>query len=171
MYSKCVFLDRDGVINEERGAYTFLPEDFKIIAGVVDAIEVLKRSGYKIIVVTNQSGISQGLYTKENMDSCHAKMMRATHGKIDDVFFCRWHPGISESLMRKPDSMMLERAIALHKVDVGKSWLIGDRERDIESAKKVGLKTILVADSSQNTTADYISENLLGAVEKYLKAK
>ena len=171
MLSKCVFLDRDGVINEERGEYTFLPDDFNVIEGVPEAIGLLKKGGYKVIVVTNQAGISQGLYTKEDMEACHAKMQKISLGMIDDIFFCRWHPHISESLMRKPDSVMLERAIALHKVDVSQSWLMGDRERDILSGKKVGLKTILIANPLEDTTADYVSDSLYEAVKNYLMSK
>ncbi len=161
--NKAVFLDRDGVINEERGTYTFLPEDFKIIPGVPEAIRLLKEHGYNIIVITNQSGISQGLYTLEMMEACHQKMERECHFLINDIYFSRWHPSISASLSRKPDSLMLERAMARYNINPATSWMIGDKERDIDSAKKVGLNTVLIHYYKGDTKADLVHENLLEA--------
>ena len=168
MKNKAVFLDRDGVINKERGTYTFLPEDFEIIDGVPESIALLKKNGFKIIVITNQSGISQGLYSKEMMVSCHNKMMAECQQLIDDIYYAKWHPNVSESLFRKPDSLMIERAIALHEVDLTKSWLIGDKERDILSGRKVDLKTILIGDRRQDTNADLIAVDLREAVNQII---
>lgn len=166
MDKKCVFLDRDGVINIERGTYTYKTEDFILISGVREAIKTLHENGYKVIVITNQSGISQGIYTRKDMEACHQKMATETAGLIDDIFYCPWHPRISESLMRKPDSLMFERAIALHGIDTQNSWMVGDKERDIEPAKKVGLKTILISDSpAEKTAADHRAGNLLKATK------
>ncbi len=169
MSDKCVFLDRDGVINEERGTYTFTETDFILLEGVADAIRLLKNNQFKVIVITNQSGISQGLYSLENMLSCHRKMMSETNQLIDDIYYSKWHPSISESLSRKPDSLMLERAIAYHQIDIGKSWMIGDKERDIESALKVGMKTILISQTEKlETQAGFIEKNLIRAVENII---
>ena len=163
MPQKAVFLDRDGVINVERGTYTYLPDDFIVMKGVAEALEIFKINGFKIIVITNQSGISQGIYTKEMMDACHEKMKKECRSLIDDIFYAKWHPDISASLSRKPDSLMLERAIARHHIIPTESWLIGDKERDVLSGMKVNLRTILIGSGNEKTQADYISENLLSA--------
>ncbi len=168
MFQKAIFLDRDGVINEERGTYTFLPKDFIIIQGVPEAIKILKENGFKIIVITNQSGISQGLYTRENMETCHEKMLKTCDFLIDDIYYAPWHPNISNSLSRKPDSLMLERAIAKHLINPKESWLIGDKERDIDSALKVNLKTILIDSTSKETKAKFTDKNLLEAARRII---
>jgi len=165
---KCVFLDRDGVINEERGTYTYKIEDFAIISGVAEAIGLLKSHDYKIIVITNQSGISQGLYTREMMEECHRKMMQETFHQIDDIYYSKWHPDVSDSLFRKPDSLMLERAIASHHISASDSWLVGDSERDILAAKKVDLKTILVGKKEATTSADFREKDLISAVKNII---
>ena len=168
MPKKCVFLDRDGVINEERGTYTFKIEDFNLIPGVVEAIKLLKKNEYLVIVITNQSGISQGLYTIEMMKECHQKMIEEMHYLIDDVFYSKWHPDVSESLFRKPDSLMLERAAAKFSIDLKKSWLVGDSERDIISGKKLKLNTILVGEKEKSNSADFREKNLLSAVKNVI---
>ena len=68
--NKCIFLDRDGVLNVERGDYTYLPQDFKIIDGVPEAIKKIKEAGYLAIVITNQAGITKGIYTRETRRAC-----------------------------------------------------------------------------------------------------
>lgn len=165
---KCVFLDRDGVINAERGTYTYKTEDFEILGGVKEALQLLRDHDFAVIVITNQSGISQGIYTRNDMEACHEKMLTAANGNIDDIFYCPWHPKVSESLARKPDRLMFERAIALHQIDVTHSWMVGDKERDIEPAKKTGLRSILIAESVEKTAADFVAESLLEAVRKVI---
>ena len=83
--NKCVFLDRDGVINEERGTYTFKVDDFRIIPGVREALSILHENGYKLIVVTNQAGITRGLFTEQDMQECHEYMMKETGHLIPSI--------------------------------------------------------------------------------------
>src|SRR5688572_17454743 len=127
----CVFLDRDGVLNAERGDYTYRTEDFEIINGVPEALNLLKENGYLLIVITNQAGIAKGLYTKEQVFACHDKLQHACGNIIDALYFAPLHPTVSESLSRKPDSLMLEKAIAKFNIDPEKSWLVGDKKRDL----------------------------------------
>jgi len=101
-----IFLDRDGVINRERGDYTFQVSDFEIIPGVLDALKLFNERGFKIIVITNQSGISQGLYSQEDVQICHDYMQKQLHQLIDDIYFSPYHPDITESLSRKPNSLL-----------------------------------------------------------------
>jgi D-glycero-D-manno-heptose 1,7-bisphosphate phosphatase len=160
--NKCIFLDRDGVLNRERGDYTFKVQDFEVLDGVPECLASFKRQGYLLIVVTNQAGISKGLYTSQMMNACHVKLQEEVDHVIDDIFYCRWHPSVSKSLSRKPQTLMLERACALYNIDCRQSWLIGDRPGDIEAATTMGLKTILIDPSKiwQDCTALYTVTDL-----------
>jgi len=163
--NKCIFLDRDGVLNVERGDYTYLPKDFIIPEGVPEAIHKIKDAGYLAIVVTNQAGITKGIYTREQMKECHELLMGKTDNLIDKIYYSPYHPIFSASLTRKPDTLMIEKAIAKYKIDPNSSWLIGDRCRDIECAQKMGSKTILVSDHRDlDCNANFKAANLFEAV-------
>lgn len=164
----CVFLDRDGVLNEERGEYTYRLEDFKIIEGVKEALQLLKDAGYLLIVITNQAGIAKGLYTAEDVMRCHEYLQNETGHLIADIYYCPHHPITTESLMRKPDSLMLEKAIARYGIDPVKSWMVGDSERDLVAAEKVGVKGILVAGSQAASEKGLIAKNLLEATQCFI---
>ncbi len=167
--NKCVFLDRDGVLNVERGDYTWLVDDFKIIDGVPEAIGKLKNAGFLIVVVTNQSGISQGIYTRAQMQACHDKLMKNTRFLIDRIYYCPYHPSVTASLARKPGTLMIEKAVAKFNIDLQQSWMVGDRPRDIECGQKMGLKTIMIADKAQDgCMPDHYAANLLQAVEEII---
>lgn len=157
MMNRAIFLDRDGVINEERGDYTFQLADFKILPGVKEALQLLKSAGYLTIVITNQAGISRGIYSQSQMQACHDYLLKECEGLIDDIYFCPWHPTVSESIMRKPDSVMLEKAIAKYEVNPQQSWMVGDRARDLEAGQKVGLKGCLI--TKEGVELDIESEN------------
>lgn len=145
-HQKCVFLDRDGVLNRERGDYTFRLEDFEVLPRVPEALALLKQHGYLLIVVTNQGGIAKGLFSKSEVMACHQKLQVSCENLLDAIYYAPSHPNYSESLSRKPDSLMLERAIAKFNIDPAQSWMIGDSMRDLEAAEKVGVKSILVGD-------------------------
>ena len=166
--NKCIFLDRDGVLNEERGTYTYIAEDLVIIQGVPEAIRLIKNHGYLAIVITNQSGIEQGLYTRAMMESCHKKLNDQTDNLIDAIYYAPGHPSVSESLSRKPDTLMLEKAIAKFNIDVSNSWMIGDKERDISCGNAQKLKTILISQQKIGSAADYQSDSLLNAVNDHI---
>jgi D-glycero-D-manno-heptose 1,7-bisphosphate phosphatase len=162
---KAVFLDRDGVINRERGEYTYLPEDFELIEGVVDAIDQVKSAGFKVIVITNQAGIAKGLYNVDQMKACHLKMQEACSNQIDAIYFAPLHPSVSESLARKPDSLMFERAITNFDIDTSSSWMVGDKMRDLIPAKALGLNTILVSAAEKGSEADYQRDSLYDSLD------
>ncbi|MCP4457975.1 MAG: HAD-IIIA family hydrolase [Cytophagales bacterium] len=144
MKQKAVFLDRDGVLNEERGDYVWLLEDFKIVPGIIDVLKKLKSQSYLLIVVTNQAGIAKGRYTQEQMQECHDYFQKESGDLIDHFYYAPNHPDFSESLTRKPDSLMWEKAMAKFNIDPLQSWMIGDKERDLIPAKKFGMKTIRI---------------------------
>ena len=143
---KCVFLDRDGVLNRERGEYTYKLDEFEVLPGVPEALRLLKQNGYLLIVVTNQGGIAKKLYSKADVIACHSKLQDSCDSLVDAIYYAPGHPNFSESLSRKPDSLMLERAMAKYNIDPAQSWMVGDSLRDIEAAEKVGVRSILVGD-------------------------
>ena len=166
--NKCVFLDRDGVINRERGEYTYKLEDFEILPGVVEAIHKLKLYGFLVIIITNQAGIARGLYSKSEMDECHKYLLNQCDNQIDAIYFCRYHPSVTESIARKPGKLMFEKAMAKFDIDPLKSWMIGDKERDIVPALEMNLKTILITEQKPETSAEYISTSLKESVDQII---
>jgi D-glycero-D-manno-heptose 1,7-bisphosphate phosphatase len=148
---KAVFLDRDGVINEERGQYTWQPEDFRINAGVFDALRRLQDEGYLLIIISNQGGIAKGLYSKADFDRIteHMYALLLANGiRIEETYFCPHHPDFGRCICRKPDSLLLEKAIARFRIDTGQSWFIGDASRDEAAGKSAGLRTVLIRPNS-----------------------
>ncbi|QCK14695.1 D-glycero-alpha-D-manno-heptose-1,7-bisphosphate 7-phosphatase [Mangrovivirga cuniculi] len=144
--NKAIFLDRDGVINRERGEYTFKVSDFEILPGVIDGLKKLKLEGYKLLIITNQAGISRGLYSRADMQACHDYLHQQTDNIIDAVYFCPWHPTVSKSLSRKPAALMFERAINKFMIDPDVSFMIGDKDRDLLPAKRLKIKTVGTGD-------------------------
>ena len=162
---RAVFLDRDGVINRERGAYTYRLDDFELIGEVSTAISMIKAKGFKVIVITNQAGIAKGLYTVGQMKACHAIMQEACQDQIDDIYYAPLHPSVSESLARKPGTLMFERAIAKYNIDTVDSWMVGDKMRDLIPAKALGINTILVGDQPMDKEADYRRTDLFNCLD------
>lgn len=158
---KCVFLDRDGVINEDTG-YIFETDKFHLIAGVPEAIGRLKAAGYLLVLVTNQSGIARNYYTREQMHACHAYMQQRLNHQIDHIYYSPWHEQQSASLSRKPGSLMFEKAIARFGIDPAQSWMVGDKARDIQPAQKLGLRTIQVGGGT-DSPADHFLPDLAAA--------
>lgn len=144
---KVVFLDRDGVINQERGDYTWRLEDWQFTDEIIPFLKETQKRGYKTIVITNQGGIAKGLYTHEDVQRLHGHMIQLlTEEGIEmlDIYYSPYHDVVSRSLSRKPDSLMLEKAIYLNGVDVKNSFMIGDSDRDIVAANRAGLKAFKV---------------------------
>ncbi|HEX8327846.1 MAG TPA: HAD family hydrolase [Hymenobacter sp.] len=156
--NKAVFLDRDGVLNEEIGTYVWQPERFIVCPGVPESLARLKAAGYRLIVVTNQAGIAKGLYTAAEVRACHAKLQAACNGALDALYFSDAHPSVSESILRKPDSGMLEKAIARFNLDVAQCWIVGDRLRDMEAGAAVGVRGILVGPEQGTGFAPHVAD-------------
>ncbi len=147
--NKAVFLDRDGVINQERGDYTFRKEDFIILPEIIESLAILESKGYALIVISNQSGIGKGVYTQQDvfeLDKILREKMNEKKINITHFYFCPHHPDFTgKCLCRKPESVLFEKAIARFAIDPTKSFMIGDKERDILPAKKLGIRTFLIA--------------------------
>jgi histidinol-phosphate phosphatase family protein len=146
MKNKAVFIDRDGTINED-GPYLSDPNRFRMYPGVGEGVKRLQDAGFKIIVVTNQSGIGRGYFTEENLAAVHDRMKEefARYGvTLDGIYYCPHHPG-DKCDCRKPNTGLFEAAIAEHDIDAARSYMIGDKELDAAAGEKVGAKTVLIA--------------------------
>lgn len=146
-----LFLDRDGVINRELGTHCTSLDEFEVLPGVPAAIAEADRAGWAVVVITNQSGIDLGLYDHGTVDRMHGYLhhMLREHGtQLAGIFYCPHHPQHGRCLCRKPGGLLLERAAARYGLDLQRSVMIGDRERDVQAAESVGARGILVEANS-----------------------
>ena len=146
--NKAVFLDRDGVINHpKRNYYVYRIEDFKFNRGVIEALQFLQEKDYLLFVITNQGGISKGKYTKGDVEKVHAYMedeLRNHRISLSAVFYCPHHPAKESCLCRKPQPLMLEKAMAQFDVDPDRSWFIGDKKSDVVAGTAAGVRTLKI---------------------------
>jgi D-glycero-D-manno-heptose 1,7-bisphosphate phosphatase len=151
--NKALFIDRDGVINSDKDLYYVTkPEEFVINPGVVEFLSEMHSMGYLLIIITNQGGIAKGLYTIETIEQIHQLLISELNKKgvpITAIYYCPHHPDFGNCICRKPDSLLIEKAIASFHIDREHSFFIGDRDGDMEAAKKSGIKAIRV-DSNEN---------------------
>jgi D-glycero-D-manno-heptose 1,7-bisphosphate phosphatase len=152
MSNKAIFLDRDDTIIEDPG-YISSPEQVKLLPGTAQALMQLKQMGYKLIVVSNQSGIARGMFTEDDLTYIHARMkelLAADGAYLDQIYYCPYHPdGViekyrRESDLRKPNPGMLLTAAEEMDIDLGQSWMIGNAYHDTTAGKRVGCRTILL---------------------------
>jgi D-glycero-D-manno-heptose 1,7-bisphosphate phosphatase len=144
-----IFLDRDGTINEEMG-YINHPDRFKIFPFVAESIKILKEQGFKIIIVTNQSGIARGYFTEELLKEVHGRLIQYLKQKdanLDAIYYCPHHPTVGDKKYRldcdcrKPKPGMIEKAVKEYNIDLKRSFIIGDRFKDVVFGKRMNLKT------------------------------
>ena len=166
MDKKIIFLDRDGVINEEKN-YLHMIEDFIFIDGVFESLKLMQKLGYELIVVTNQSGIGRGLYSTEDfltIDKWMKKEFERNNIKILSSVYCPHKPE-QNCNCRKPKPGMLEKCFEKYQISKENSWIIGDSERDIEAGIRAGIKkTILVRSGhpidEKNTKAKVVIDSI-----------
>jgi D-glycero-D-manno-heptose 1,7-bisphosphate phosphatase len=166
--SPAVFVDRDGTIMHDAD-YCSDPKQVRVFPGVPNALRRLKRAGYKIIVITNQSGIGRGFFSVEQYHAVEAEVLRQLgDGLVDATYFCPDVPG-KPSQCRKPAPGMVLQAAREHDVDLSRSFLIGDKEIDVECAHNAGIRSIRVRTGfdrmTQGSSADWIAEDLPAAAE------
>jgi D-glycero-D-manno-heptose 1,7-bisphosphate phosphatase len=146
--NKAIFLDRDGIINEEIGDYVKRFEDFKLLPHLAETLKNYQSQGFLIIVITNQGGLAKGLYNLSELNKMHQYFlieMEKAGVSIAEIYFCPHHPDFNGNcLCRKPGSLLVEKAMARFNIDPKQSYFIGDRPRDAEAGEKVGVKGILV---------------------------
>ncbi len=145
---KVVFLDRDGVINSNANHYyVYKKSDFELNPGVLKSMQLMIKNGYSLIIISNQGGISKGIYTKkdlENLDKYMLDLFDKSNIQIIESYYCPHHSDIEKCICRKPESLLIEKAVAKHKIDKESSIMIGDSDRDILAAKKTGIKALKV---------------------------
>lgn len=168
---RCIFLDRDGVLNDDLGTYLYRPEDLVIPEGVAEALILLKEAGFLLIVITNQAGIAKGIYTRDAVFEIHRLIQKQTGVQLDDLYFSPYHQDFTQSLSRKPGTLMLEKAIAKYNIQTNGSWMIGDQLRDMKAGKGAGLKTVYLNKLQTAIESDFTASDLLEAAQHILKTE
>jgi D-glycero-D-manno-heptose 1,7-bisphosphate phosphatase len=143
---KIILLDRDGVINFDSYEYIKSPEEWHAIPGSLEAIAQLNKAGYRVIVVTNQSGVARGYYDLKMLDRIHEKLIRElafVGGHIEEIFFCPHHPD-EHCNCRKPKPGLMHQAQKKYDIDFSSTFFVGDTATDVETALAVGCKPLLV---------------------------
>lgn len=157
-----IFLDRDGVVNDD-ACFVHRIEDFRFAAGVLTTLPALVRRGYQIIIVTNQSGIGRGYFDEQQYrgltDWMRQRLMER-QAPVTAVYHCPHRPEDACGC-RKPEPGMLLDAAGRHAVDLLRSWMIGDRETDIEAARRAGVAhTIRIGRPATVTQADHLCQSI-----------
>ena len=152
------FIDRDGVINEERD-YAFRAEDFHLLPGVVQGLRALQDAGYALVVVTNQAGIARGYYTEADYQvlTAHMQALLARHGvQFSGVYHCPHHPtaGLGayrvDCSCRKPQPGLLLQAAVDLKLDLARSFIVGDKASDLQAGHAAGVRWALLVESGHS---------------------
>ena len=186
MKRPAVFIDRDGTISEEVG-YVNHPSRFRVFPYSAEAIRILNNNDWLAIVITNQAGVARGYFSEELIASVHDRLKSdLENGKLDAIYYCAHHPSVGEPPYRfdcdcrKPKPGLIERAAKDFEIEVGASWMVGDRYSDIELARNAGLRSAFVLSGygrgeweyQRNTwkyEPDLVCENLLEAVKVIVK--
>ena len=142
MKQPAIFLDRDGTMIEEVN-YLHRVEDLRLFPSTEDALRDLKSAGFLVIVVTNQSGIGRGIYSENDMHSIHDAIRDEIPGAVDAFYFCPHIPD-GDCECRKPRLGMIKAACRDFEIDMKRSWMIGDKKIDVETAQNAGLSSALV---------------------------
>ena len=166
--SPAVFIDRDGTIMEDRD-YCSDPSEVKLFPGASEALRRLKSNGFKLVIITNQSGIGRGLFTLDQYRAVEAEVLGQLGADlIDATYFCPHLPG-QHCSCRKPATGMILEATREYQIDLSRSFLVGDKDVDIDCARSAGVRSIRVKTGPQrhtsDSTADWVAENLPAAVE------
>jgi D-glycero-D-manno-heptose 1,7-bisphosphate phosphatase len=182
---RAVFMDRDGTIIEEVG-YLSDPAGLRLIPAAATAIRMLNRSGLRVVVVTNQSGVARGFFAEETVHAVHRRLEAALSdegGRLDGIYYCPHHPteGKGDYTMacdcRKPATGMMEQAARDLRLDLTRSFVIGDKDTDVELARRAGARGILVLTGygrehrkkQGESVPDYTAQDLLDAVQWILR--
>src|SRR5213078_2220679 len=163
-----VFVDRDGTITQDV-AYCSDPQEVKIFPGVPESLRRLKSNGFKLVIITNQSGIGRGFFTMEQYRAVEAEVLRQLgNGLIEATYFCPDVPGVP-SKCRKPAPGMVFQAAREHDLDLARSFFIGDKEIDTECAHNAGVRAIRVRTGFDKMTdgscAEWVAEDVLAATK------
>ena len=157
MKRKCVFFDRDGIVNKSPGlGYVERWQDFYLFPEFVESARIAVAKGYAVAIATNQRGVALGIMTQETLDDMHAKLREIllTAGVSLLGIFCCVHERNSCDC-RKPLPGLLLQAKKAHDIDLAASWMIGDRETDVDTGRAAGCRTVLVGVPDTDSNADF----------------
>jgi len=185
---RAVFIDRDGTVSREVGYVNHLSR-FRLYPYAVDAVRLLNRSGLLAVLVTNQAGVARGYYPESLVQEVHAALRAALEkggARLDGIYYCPHHPSVGEAPYRqqcdcrKPRPGLLHRAATELGIELGRSWVVGDRYVDLELAWSVGARAVMVksgygrGELAYHAAAwprlpDRVAEDLLEAVRQILE--
>jgi D-glycero-D-manno-heptose 1,7-bisphosphate phosphatase len=182
MKRPAVFIDRDGTISEEVG-YVNHPSRFRLFPYSAEAIRILNSNEWLAIVITNQAGVARGYFSEDVIASVHDQLKHdLENAQLDGIYYCAHHPSVGEPPYRfdcdcrKPKTGLIDRAAKDFDIDLGASWMIGDRYSDVELARNAGLRSAFVLSGYGRGEWEYqrhvwklepdlVCENLLEAVK------
>jgi D,D-heptose 1,7-bisphosphate phosphatase len=181
-----IFLDRDGTLNVEKGHLRY-PEELQLLPGVGPALRALREAGFRLVVLTNQPVIARGEATESDVSAIHRRLeweLGKQGAYLDGIYICPHHPDGGfpgeraelklECECRKPGTGLLERACRDLRIDVKNSWLVGDQTRDVETARRAGVRSILVQtgiagrDQQFRAAPDHVAADLPAAANLVL---
>jgi D-glycero-D-manno-heptose 1,7-bisphosphate phosphatase len=172
-----VFVDRDGVVNlPPPQLYVTKWEEFHFSNGIIDALSLIKSRGYLLILITNQQGVGKGIMSQTTLDQIHAQMqaeLRLYNAEFDAIYACTCLASNPSCTCRKPSPEMVLKAAQTHRVDLKRSWMIGDYDRDIEMAQSAGIPHTLriLLEGTANITATHTllnTESIPSLLETHL---
>ena len=170
---KAIFIDRDGTLIEEVNFLSRI-EDLRFFDYTDEAIKLLKKNGFLVVIVTNQSGVGRGIYTESAMHEIHGKIQTDLTEKIDAFYFCP-HLPTDGCACRKPNLGMIEAAQRDFTIDLENSWMIGDKAIDVETGFNAQIKTAMVLTGygrkdieKLSKKPDIVAETLLEVVRKII---
>lgn len=161
--SKAIFIDRDGTIIADKH-FLSSPEGIEVLPGVADALRRLKKAGFLLMMITNQSGVGRGYFSENTVQEIHDRLQMLLKGKgvrLDDIFICPHHPD-DGCECRKPKIKLFEDAIRKYSIDPRRSYAVGDKPGDVEAGKRAGCKTVFLG---KDEIADYSAANFPAAVD------
>lgn len=189
MSRRAIFIDRDGTLSEEVGYINHISR-FRILPFAVDAVRLVNRNGFLAVLITNQAGVARGYFPETLVDEVHrtvTERLAAGGARLDGIFYCPHHPSAGEPPYRqdcecrKPRPGLLHAAAKSLDIDLGRSWMIGDRHPDMQVAWAVGARGAMVRTGygtgellykapSWPRQPDIVAEHLLAAVEGIVAA-
>ncbi|MGI5841188.1 MAG: D-glycero-alpha-D-manno-heptose-1,7-bisphosphate 7-phosphatase [Patescibacteria group bacterium] len=172
--NRAVFVDKDDTVNFDKPFYNYNPDLIKIIPGASEGLSMLREKGYKVVLVTNQSGVARGYFEEKDLAPLFEKLQYLLNFRFDGIYYCPHYIGGSVNDFavacecRKPEIGLLLKAAKELSFDLNSSWMVGDRTSDMEAGKRAGCNTVMIDRNCEYTAfplADYICRNMKEAAE------